>query len=527
MYRVIVADDEEAVRDRLISLVNKLKADFQLVGQFENGYDALEGIEQLQPDLLITDIKMPYIDGIELIKQAKLEVPLMQTIIISGYDSFDYAKQAIDLKVIGYITKPISFDELKEAMYKAKTELDQVLSIDKNIESLQEQAKTNLSLLQENDLCKLLSLKDVPDNFRKKLEIDQINIKEKYCVLGIFDFDEEFDKIGYETSEVVNIYLHRYLYDEFDEQYSIYVFNRSNQVLFLALSQKPIDKDSMEESLASILSKINKVCHISLSAAISDFSSEKEHNFRKLFRHALRTLEYRTVIGKSTVLFFDDIQKEEVSIGKIDDNEFKTVTYDLSYGYIKDCKGHIKNMLTKIASPEYADSYLYIISSITNSLLKSCTNFKDLYKNFMNNNEIFQTVYECKSVDKLNDFFNSLIDSIYAVNEETRNSGVESGLKQTLAYIDAHYADQNLSLEALSKALCYSVSYLSLLLKNDNKTFTKYVMSVRMEHAKELLTNPNNKIVTVSEAVGYSDPYYFSHCFKKYVGVSPVEYRKK
>lgn len=160
MYRVIIADDESAVRERLLSLVSKLNKDFEVVGSFENGYDTLEALETLQPDLLITDIKMPYIDGIELIKQAKLELPLLQTIIISGYDSFDYAKQAIDLKVVGYISKPISFEELKEAMYKVKNEIDKELSIDKNIIDLQEQAKTNLSFIQEDDLCKLLSQKN-------------------------------------------------------------------------------------------------------------------------------------------------------------------------------------------------------------------------------------------------------------------------------------------------------------------------------------------------------------------------------
>jgi two-component system response regulator YesN len=246
-----------------------------------------------------------------------------------------------------------------------------------------------------------------------------------------------------------------------------------------------------------------------------------------MFRHAVRTLEYRTVVGKNNVLFFSDIQKEEVTVGKIDDNEYKSLTYDLSYGYVPECKDHVKKILDKIKSPEYADSYLYITSSVANALLKACNNFKDLYKDFMNNNEIFQSIYECKSIDKLYEFFMSLIDAIYKVNNATRYSGVELGLKQILEYIDSHYTDPNLSLESLSDSLSYSVSYISLLLKKDNKTFTKYLMSVRMEHAKGLLVNPDNKIVSVSEAVGYSDPYYFSHCFKKYVGVSPLEYRKK
>ncbi|MFA6755460.1 MAG: response regulator [Bacilli bacterium] len=526
MYRVIIADDESAVRERLLSLVNKLNKDFEVVGSFENGYDTLEALETLQPDLLITDIKMPYIDGIELIKQAKLELPLLQTIIISGYDSFDYAKQAIDLKVVGYISKPISFDELKEAMYKAKNEIDKELSIDKNIIDLQEQAKTNLSFIQEDDLCKLLSQKELTQNFKDKLKADQIDITLKYCILGVFDFDEDLDKIGYEKSEIVGAYLHKYIPDEL-KQYKCYVFNRSNQTLFLALNEKQFVKDEIEEKLASIISKIYKTCGVSLSVALSEPIDDTNRSYRRMFRHATRTLTYRTVVGNNNVLFFSDIQKEEVSIGKIDDNEYKAIAYDLSYGNIDDCKNKVSSILNRIKNPEYADSYFYINSNITNFLLKSCTNFKELYKTYMDNNQIFQEIYNSKNIDSLEDLYYSLIDAIAKVNETTRAGGVETCLKQILLYIETNYTDPDLSLETLSGSLNYSVSYISLLLKRDDKTFTKYLMSVRMEHAKELLIDPNNKIVNISEMVGYRDPYYFSHCFKKYFGVSPLEYRKK
>ena len=105
MYRVIIVDNEESVRERLLFLLSKMNSDFEVVGSFENGYDALLSMNSLSPDLVITDIKMPYVDGIELIKQSKIDLPLLQFIIISGYDLFDYAKQAIELGVLSYITK--------------------------------------------------------------------------------------------------------------------------------------------------------------------------------------------------------------------------------------------------------------------------------------------------------------------------------------------------------------------------------------------------------------------------------------
>lgn len=229
MYKIVIADDESTVRERLLSLLSRVKDDFLVVGSFENGYDALEGIEKLQPDLLITDIKMPYIDGIELIKQARLEFPLLQSIIISGYDSFEFAKQAIDLRVIGYLSKPISFEELKQVIYKAKTEIEKKLNTDENIATLEKQAESNLALLQENDLASLVLMKTISENFRNKLVSDQINLDYEKQFIVVFDTDQEADSLSYEKNELLRVYLSRFIEEEFHDFIKHYDFMDGNQ----------------------------------------------------------------------------------------------------------------------------------------------------------------------------------------------------------------------------------------------------------------------------------------------------------
>jgi two-component system response regulator YesN len=174
MYKVIIADDETSVRERLLNLLKKKNDEFEVIGSYENGYDALTSGVTLEPDLIITDIKMPYISGIELIREAKQTLPLVQSIIISGYDSFDYAKQAIDLGVISYVSKPITYNDLDEALKKAKVELDKKLNIDKNIDDLQKQVESSFKILQGNDLMRLITMKDVPSAFKTKLKEEGI-----------------------------------------------------------------------------------------------------------------------------------------------------------------------------------------------------------------------------------------------------------------------------------------------------------------------------------------------------------------
>ncbi len=528
MYKIVIADDESTVRERLLSLLSRVKDDFLVVGSFENGYDALEGIEKLQPDLLITDIKMPYIDGIELIKQARLEFPLLQSIIISGYDSFEFAKQAIDLRVIGYLSKPISFEELKQVIYKAKTEIEKKLNTDENIATLEKQAESNLALLQENDLASLVLMKTISENFRNKLVSDQINLDYEKQFIVVFDTDQEADSLSYEKNELLRVYLSRFIEEEFHDFIKHYDFMDGNQFVSVCCINENFEKETILDKLNTIIAKVLKVSQISVSVGVSDVMLKDEVNYRKLYRHALRCLEYRTVVGSNVVLFFEDLEKQStVKVGKVDENEYKAISYEILYGKKDEAKAKIAKLVTTISKQEYKDSYYFILSNLLDSLFKSCVDLGKIYKDFMPHVDIVQKLYASKTTDSIQQFFSDLVDKITAINEKSRMTGVQSSFEQIKKYIESNYSNSLLSLYDVADELSYSVSYISAILKKNNTSFTKYLTDIRMDKAKALLADENNKLITIASVVGYEDPYYFSHCFKKYYGVSPIEYRNK
>lgn len=530
MYKVIIVDDESAVRERLYNQLINFNHDFEIVGQYENGYDALISGTQLCPDLLITDIKMPYIDGIELIKRMKQELPLLQTIIISGFDSFDYAKQAISLGVIGYITKPITLGELEETISEAKSELDKRISIDDDIESLKRRADSGLKLMQNNDLSKLITLKDIPENFKEKLEVDGLDLNYKYTILGAIDFDDEIVQISYDKMELVSLYLEKYIKEEFEKTNMNYVlFDNSSEFGLFILSNAPFQKEQLQEKLVRILAKVKRGCQTEMSIGLSEIKDEEGEpkSYRELYRHALRTLEYRTVIGSNIVIFFDDINKNKTTSGKVDENEFKNITYEVLYGELSNAKERITRLLNTITTDNFKDTYLFILNNLIDALLKACVSLQLLFATYMNYDEIITKVHSIKSNEQLFDFINKLVDNIDALNKRSRQSGVETSFNQILVYIRNNYNKSTLSLEDVANELGYSVSYISAILKKNNTSFTKFLTDIRMEKAKILLRNPENKLLTIANEVGYDDPYYFSHCFKKNTGLSPVEYRKK
>jgi two-component system, response regulator YesN len=468
MIKIVIADDESDAINRLSSLLKFFNQDFEVVGAFANGYDTLEGVIALQPDLLITDIKMPFIDGIEVIKRAKVEIPLLQSIIITGYDSFDFAKQAIDLGVVGYISKPITKEELGTVLSKAKSSISRQLEIDTNLSALQEKEQTELRMFQQNDLCRILSLKQIPDNLWARLKQDKVDLTKKHLVLAVYDYDQEIDQVDYDKVELVNYYEHQYTQSEFGRCHAFYCFDRSENVVVIVTDDAPINRDELESVFSVIRTKIEKTTGVSVSIACSEIDDDdpRTRNFRKLFRHVIRTLSFRTITGGGEVLFFDDMKKEEVSVGKVDDHEYDALTYDLLYGRPEEVKERLGSLVERITSVEYADSHSFIVSNIVNSLLKACTSLHDLYIDYINNNEILDTAISAKGADSLLSLFNRLVDEIIKVNEKTRAGGIKSSSEQLRDYLAVHYADSNISLDSVSAALNYSISYISLLLND-------------------------------------------------------------
>ena len=539
MYRVIIVDNEESVRERLLFLLSKMNSDFEVVGSFENGYDALLSMNSLSPDLVITDIKMPYVDGIELIKQSKIDLPLLQFIIISGYDLFDYAKQAIELGVLSYITKPISYEDLSNALSRAKSELDKKLYVDTNIENLQNKIDKVLKIIQDNDLNKLVTLKEIPQNFKEKLIADQIDLEANYFLLGCFDFDDEADSITYEQNELVNFYLDRYIKDslndkKFANKIKFITFTKDNETNIFILSKEKIVIEEIRETFSEIITKIRKTCGVSLSIGFSELEDLIVQNinytqlsYRRLYRHAKRVLEYRTVVGQNIVLFYDDIDKNNSSSGKVDENEYKTINYEILYGRIDIAIEKIKSILNNVTPETFKDTYFFVLNNLLDAILNSCISLVTLYVSFMPHIDIVYKLFNSKTGAALFQFLSTLVYKIDEINKSQRLNKVDTSFSQITFYLEQNYKNPTLSLEDVANKLGYSLSYISAIFKKNNTSFTKYLTDLRMNKALLILKKDDAKLINVASEVGYDDPYYFSHCFKKHFGVSPLDYRKK
>ncbi len=530
MYKIVIVDDEEATRSRLLNLLDKEKENFNVIGAFQNGFDVLEELDSLgEFDILISDIKMPFVNGLDLAKELKENYPLLQIIFLSGFDDFDFAKEAIKLDAVAYLSKPLLYSELHEALSKAKNRLDTTSKVDNDLKKAREYNDALLKAEQNNDLLKLITLKELPTSFIKKLNLDGINVVDKYIAFAIFDPDDEEDSLEYDKLELAHFYCEKALKEFFNDEIKFFTFEQGASLNVLFLSKNIFEKNDLEPFLNTILARIKRSCGISFSCAVSEISKSNEDNFsyRKTYRHAKLALEYRTVIGFNLVLNYKDLVVKEKNIGKIDENDLKNVGYTLLYGKSDETKLLVKQIIDKISNIEFKDSYLFILNNLLESMLKSCISIDKLYSTYHSHLDLINELYSRKSKESVIEFFDNLIDKIVSINVSTRMTGIDVAFVHVKKFIEENYFQNSLSIDSLSKELGYSNSYIFTILKKKNTSFTKLLTAKRMEVAQVLMANPQNKLAQIAHEIGYDDPYYFSHVFKKYYGISPQEYRKK
>ena len=523
MYKLVIVEDERDVRNRLASLVKKTGCNFEIISEYETGIDAYDGIISDNPDLILTDIKIPYINGIELSKMVREAYPLIKIIIVTGYSEFDYAKEAANLGVIGFVSKPVTLDSIRECLRKAEASLNDEFLTGSNLSRLSAFYQESLPIIRENELYRLSNMSDVSPSFQQRLHSNGINIDYPYFMACIFDFDELAEGDA-ERYELVLSSIRKSVNEEFQGICDYDLFSRYEMQCLILKSQTPPDAKALQRCFELIIQRVGRYSEMPVSAGISSLFHNNK-NFAAMIKEATRALEYRSVMGGQKVFFFGNSQPH-LSEFIVDDNMIKELSYIIRSQTTEDCLHRIDVIRNRLSSSR--NSLYYVATGIINVLIRSCDDREGLYIQCGGSDMIYRRLFEIKTDDEIYDYLKDLVSIIRQLNDGVIIDNVERSLRLVISYMEAHFCDPGISFETLAREVNFSVSYISALLKKKcNTSFVKMLTGLRMEKAKELLSNPALKIIDIVEQLGYNDSYYFSHCFKKHVGIPPKEFRNE
>lgn len=526
MYTIVVADDEEELRKALIRKVDWESIGFSVVGEAENGVEALELVEKYEPDLLLTDIRMPFISGIELARQVREIRPATQIAFLSGFDDFSYAQQAIQYNIVSYMLKPISAAELTGELVKIKQKIDEKFQEFSSQTEEQEQMEI-LSFLMpllldgvwgdaDGDRSTLLTDAAVSCGL-----IRDSSSELSYTVMVTSIVDKEGKNYtARSTVKAIDIILKKYV-----KYVSFYAEGRV--ISLLMATRAGFDKylHIIVEDIAQSVKRIMKrSALIGVSRAVSGLTG-----IHDAYIEAMNAISYSKQ-NKTGVHFISDVERtEDFDMEKMQTSisEIESLIRGGSRQELEEALNDIFDRMEKKAiSPMVANFMLVQLVSSVFQIVYAVAD-GEAVAGLQKNTPFFGQAFLDSPTELRTRYMEFCLAAKDLISEQRKKSSTVI-CEKALEIIDARYMDQELSLVSISNEISVSPNYLSTLIKKSTgSTFIDLLTKKRIETAKELLLCSGMKIKEISEKCGYNDQHYFSYCFKKYTGMSPNACRRE
>lgn len=528
MFRLIIVEDEDFIRETIANCIDWAGIGFE-VEQAEDGEVALRIAERFRPDVIVTDIRMPIMDGLELTAEIKKRYPETLVVILSGYDEFRYAQEALSLGVLDYITKPILPHDFTKAMRKLHGALCERRARRAETEKLQIQLHRSLPLLRERFFNHLITRRLRPEAIAERMRLLELEFTGKAFTVFLFSADDEKDgSSSAEAAELLQFALFNVVSEEIGRHG--HCFNdAAGRLALIYMSGDPENEDrdflfDMAEKLRlSNQFTLHFTITIAIGATVRDIS---ELGFS--YETAVTAFEQQLILGIGRTYDYRDF----VRLEQDDYDFFSRIEELITCFHFKRPEEFLRRLngltaaMTRPNGIAHPDSVRVALIDLLNGVHRilleaGCAlsgEIPDIYSHILSMSRIDELV------PALADYLLRAKQALGRVNT-SRSAEI---ISLACGYIKQNYSNPELSLHSTAAQVFISPVYLSTLFKRElNMTFVDYVSSTRLERAKLLLEAGGIKNYEVAGMVGYNDAQYFSNCFKKYTGMTPSEYRAK
>ena len=494
-YKVILVDDEVEVIDVMKKKIRWNDLGFDVVGSATNGVKALELVEKLQPDVVLTDIKMPYMDGLELSRRLNREYPNIYIMLCTGFDEFEYAKEAVHLEIKEYMLKPVNATELSESLTNLKHTLDREREEKLNVKKLNDYFQEVLPKLQSNFFISLIEGRVEKHDYERFLQAYQVDMKGPLFGCVIFHTSENHVPEGMNP-------------------------------LLLSMS--------VEREITQITDACDRFCRWAyrimgavVTAGIGTVC-DSLYEISLSYERAREAVSYRVLYGtKRAINIGEIVPKEQIKPVQSEESRMQMLFRAIRIGDSAEIERAAHGEMEKLhKNTETMSQYNLATMEIVSGFFKFCTdNSLDFNKISGNMQNIYEKVSQMDE-SSLTAWIVQMSETISEKLKCARNSSARRLIVEAQNIVKERYMEADISLDEVCAVLGVSNSYFSSVFKKEaGKSFISYLTDYRMDIAAEMILNTDEKSYTIAEKVGYLDANYFSYVFKKKFGVSPSKYR--
>lgn len=528
MPSILIVDDETIFRKGIRLMISEMDGDWYVIDEAKDGAEALEKIEELQPDLLITDIKMPRIDGIQLQYIVKERYPHISCVVMSGYNDFQYARESLRLGAKDYLMKPFQREELYALLHKLEEEW--LAESKPNKASGMDQQVQNQ--MRQHVLAGLLT-GHVQHGEAELLENVGIHLPNAYtsCLIAKLDRESVTDERYYQLNpSLFSIYIQQFIQESLDVSLKGYVFiHHETEVIAL------INHDSVESIYTQIEQLTNRIrkdirvqSNFTLTFGLGSPAKDLE-SISKSYKEAGLALLYRLVIGGDRLL-----SNEIVTEMKMEKTDWQAADWHSLNQYVQE--GDLANVqqqaslyVTKLCQ-QWKDPEI-----IHQQICKMLLHFYELavnlavVKQWLQNTDVKQVlvdIYSYSSSKELTERCQKLLGDLTLCIANRKKKFVTSPVEVVVRYVEEHFAE-SITLNMVAEIVYLSPSYLSSLFKSkQGQSFIDFLTEKRIEKAKSLLLYSDEKIQAISDSTGFTNIRHFNRVFKTMTNRTPSEFRE-
>lgn len=536
--KVFFVEDEMVIRRGIKNSIDWEKEGYIFCGEASDGELAYPMIIKEKPDILITDIRMPFMDGLELCKLVKKELPNIKILILSGYDEFDYAKEAIRLGVTEYLLKPISSGKLLEALNgvseSIRREKEDKDLVRKYMEEMRENTEHEKQKFFEQMIAGNLSMADALETGKKY----EMNLSAGMYNLLLFRFTlgKENRKSGELLGEA------EYAIEKLTERLE-YVFEFQRGVEGWAFLLMADNEEQMSERVKELSKDLEEIMKNYSTIAYFGGIGQPVARLRELeesFREAERALAARFTMELNRIISVEDIRMAQ-NVDTLDDIEIT------SFGEIEKTRTMLEKFLNNGAEDEideFVDVYInelpeenlksvlmrqYIIMDAYIVMMSFCEKIEGIEGEMQaQSEELKNSMKTIQTLEEIKNYIRMLLKKIIGVRDTISGRRYSDIIEIAKDQIRKTYMSDEISLNTIAAEVGMSPSYFSSIFSKEmGKTFVEYLTEIRMDRAKELLMCSSMKTSEIGYEVGYKDPHYFSYIFKKTQNCTPKEFRAR
>ncbi len=543
LYKVMIVDDEAIIREGLRSRIDWQTYGFELVGDYTNGREALDAIGLQPPDLIISDICMPFMDGLELAEQVQQQYPQIKMVILTGFDEFEYARRAIRLKVSDFILKPITAHEIRERLIQIRTEMDESYLQQENIDQIQLQLSQSLPILRERFWEQAFTTGVSASEYTHQLQQLQLPMMQSpYCISLLEPSSPSLipsneSSTSDQPYNMLQPMLSGFIEQALPEQIIVVpiVFQSQLLLLFAAKPGYTVTPQSLRGEMQQLL---HAACISTEARSDVSFSGGIGHCYDNpallpnAYGDALHAIDEKFLLPSASAPLY--VLSTLIPSPPTNSTQAATRLYQIEKELLQ-CIRNGDMHITALQVQQFADqlheqrasrnqcvSQFDRIARLIRDWLVQLDNGIDFYSDWQQLNAVLPL--------HLNQLTERMITALKNLQHRlyTAPHSGNQHIQRALQYIEQHYGNPKLSLQDMcTLTLMSTTRFCQAFKQHTGETYIEYLTHLRIDKARELLRLTDDKFYQIAEKVGYTDPNYFSAFFKKHTGLTLRQYREQ